>query len=210
YRQELVRQIDEDIFTNQHKVSMFLASMRSPGPYDTDSFQQTIVRFYGESWVDEANVISRIHAEGSGVPDIQRTTAEEAAEHGSSACVVPGLGDPQSQWRVQIYRLESDSGTVAIALPLEPVDRSVERVTTLVITIGLLATLVVTLIAYGLVTTAFRPLNRVERTAAGIAAGDLSKRVPPGAPDTEVGRLSRSLNAMLAHIEIAFRANEES
>src|SRR5699024_4606972 len=74
----------------------------------------------------------------------------------------------------------------------------------------LLATLVVTLIAYGLVTTAFRPLNRVERTAAGIAAGDLSKRVPPGAPDTEVGRLSRSLNAMLAHIEIAFRANEES
>src|SRR5699024_7021715 len=83
-------------------------------------------------------------------------------------------------------------------------------VTTLVITIGFLATLVVTMIAYGLVTTAFRPLNRVERTAAGIAAGDLSKRVPTGAPDTEVGRLSRSLNAMLAHIEIAFRANEQS
>src|SRR5699024_4150407 len=76
--------------------------------------------------------------------------------------------------------------------------------------IGFLATLVVTMIAYGLVTTAFRPLNRVERTAAGIAAGDLSKRVPSGAPDTEVGRLSRSLNAMLAHIEIAFRANEQS
>src|SRR5699024_11440111 len=86
----------------------------------------------------------------------------------------------------------------------------VERVTTLVITIGLLATLVVTMIAYGLVTTAFRPLNRVERTAAGIAAGDLSKRVPSGAPDTEVGRLSRSLNAKLAHIEIAFRANEHA
>ncbi|HIW47061.1 MAG TPA: HAMP domain-containing histidine kinase [Candidatus Yaniella excrementigallinarum] len=210
YRQELVRQIDEDIFTNRHNVSMFLTSMGSAGPYDTGSFQQTIVRFYGESWDDEGNVISRIHAEGSDVPDIQRMTAEQAAEHGSSAFVVPGLGDPQSQWRVQIYRLESDSGTVAIALPLEPVERSVERVTTLVITIGLLATLVVTLIAYGLVTTAFRPLNRVERTAAGIAAGDLSKRVPPGAPDTEVGRLSRSLNAMLAHIEIAFRANEES
>ena len=210
YRQELVRQIDEDIFTNRHNVSMFLTSMGSTGPYDTGSFQQTIVRFYGESWDNEGNLISRIHAEGSDVPDIQRVTAEQAAEHGSSAFVVPGLGDPQSQWRVQIYRLESDSGTVAIALPLEPVERSVERVTTLVITIGLLATLVVTMIAYGLVTTAFRPLNRVERTAAGIAAGDLSKRVPPGAPDTEVGRLSRSLNAMLAHIEIAFRANEES
>src|SRR5699024_573019 len=132
YRQELVRQIDEDIFTNRHIVSMFLTSMGSAGPYDTGSFQQAIVRFYGESWDAEGNVISRIHAERSDVPDIQRRTAYQAAEHASSAFVVPGLGDPQSQWRVQIYRLESDSGTVASALPLEPVERSVERVTTLV------------------------------------------------------------------------------
>src|SRR5699024_1644358 len=72
YRLELVRQIDEDIITNRHNVSMFLTSMGSAGPYDTGSFQQTIVRFYGESWDDEGNVISRIHAEGSDVPDIQR------------------------------------------------------------------------------------------------------------------------------------------
>src|SRR5699024_3921498 len=156
YRQELVRQIDEDIFTNRHNVSMFLTSMGSAGPYDTGSFQQTIVRFYGEAWDDEGNVISRIHAEGSDVPDIQPMTAEQAADHGSSAFVVPGLGVPQSPWLVQIYRLESDSGTVAIALPLGPDERSVERVTTLVMTIGLLATVVVTLITYGLVTTAFR------------------------------------------------------
>lgn len=210
YRQELIRQIDEDIFTNRHNVSMFLTSVGSAGPYDTGSFQQTIVRFYGESWDNEGNLVYRIHAEGSDVPDIERLNARQAAAHGSGAFNVPGLAMPQSQWRVQIYRLESDSGTVAIALPLDPVERSVERVTTLVITIGFLATLVVTMIAYGLVTTAFRPLNRVERTAAGIAAGDLSRRVPTGAPDTEVGRLSRSLNAMLAHIEIAFRAKEES
>ena len=210
YRQELIRQIDEDIFTNRHNVSMFLTSMGSAGPYDTGSFQQTIVRFYGESWDNDGALVSRIRSEGTDVPNIARLDAEDAAEHGSEAFVVPGLAVPQNQWRVHIYRLESDSGTVAIALPLEPVERSIERVTTLVITIGFLATLVVTMIAYGLVTTAFRPLNRVERTAAGIAAGDLSKRVPPGAPDTEVGRLSRSLNAMLAHIEIAFRANAES
>jgi len=210
YRQELIRQIDEDIFTNRHNVSMFLTSVGSAGPYDTGSFQQTIVRFYGESWDNDGKFVSRIYSEGSDVPDIERLNAHQAAEHGSGAFVVPGRAIPQSEWRVQIYRLESDSGTVAIALPLEPVERSVERVTTLVITIGFLATLVVTMIAYGLVTTAFRPLNRVERTAASIAAGDLSKRVPSGAPDTEVGRLSRSLNAMLAHIEIAFQAHAES
>ncbi|GAA4107899.1 sensor histidine kinase [Enteractinococcus coprophilus] len=210
YRQELIRQIDEDIFTNRHNVSMYLTSMGSAGPYETGSFEQTIVRFYGESWNNDGEFVTRIYAEGSDVPDIEPLTARQAAAHGSTPFNVPGLAMPQHQWRVQIYRLESDSGTVAIALPLDPVERSVERVTTLVITIGFLATLVVTMIAYGLVTTAFRPLNRVERTAAGIAAGDLSKRVPSGAPDTEVGRLSRSLNAMLAHIEIAFRANEQS
>lgn len=210
YRQELIRQIDEDIFTNRHNVSMYLTSMGSAGPYETRSFEQTIVRFYGESWDNDGNLMYRIFSEGSDVPDIERLNARQAAAHGSGAFEVPGLAMPQNQWRVQIYRLESDSGTVAIALPLDPVERSVERVTTLVITIGFLATLVITMIAYGLVTTAFRPLNRVERTAAGIAAGDLSKRVPTGAPDTEVGRLSRSLNAMLAHIEIAFRANAAS
>ena len=46
----------------------------------------------------------------------------------------------------------------------------------------------------------------IERTAGAIAAGDLSQRVPdpePGVeePKTELGRLSRALNAMLTQIE---------
>src|SRR5699024_8431771 len=91
YRQELVRQIGEAVFTNRHTVSMLLTCMGSAGTSGPASFQQPVVRFYGESWDDEGNVISRIHAEGSDVPEIQRMTAEQAAEHGSSAFVVPGL-----------------------------------------------------------------------------------------------------------------------
>jgi two-component system OmpR family sensor kinase len=55
-----------------------------------------------------------------------------------------------------------------------------------------------------------RPLREIEATAATIAAGDLSKRVERAEPKTEVGRLGLSLNAMLAQIEAAFRAREES
>src|SRR5699024_11906758 len=55
-RLELVRQIDEVIFTNRHNVSMFLTSMGSAGPYDTGRLQQTIVRSYVVSRDDEANV----------------------------------------------------------------------------------------------------------------------------------------------------------
>ncbi|MET1034980.1 MAG: ATP-binding protein, partial [Arthrobacter sp.] len=54
------------------------------------------------------------------------------------------------------------------------------------------------------------PLVRVERTAAAIAAGDLTRRVEEFPAETEVGRLSRSLNAMLAHIEQAFRGRAVS
>src|SRR5207244_8316746 len=55
-----------------------------------------------------------------------------------------------------------------------------------------------------------RPLREIESTAAAIAAGDLSQRVERADERTEVGRLARSLNAMLAQIESAFRAREAS
>ncbi|WP_449371895.1 histidine kinase dimerization/phospho-acceptor domain-containing protein [Arthrobacter psychrolactophilus] len=60
------------------------------------------------------------------------------------------------------------------------------------------------------VTRSFRPLRRVEKTAAAIADGDLSRRVDVENPATEVGRLSVSLNSMLAHIEHAFAARTAS
>jgi two-component system, OmpR family, sensor kinase len=47
-----------------------------------------------------------------------------------------------------------------------------------------------------------RPLRRIETTAAAIAAGDLSSRVPqPASHRTELGRLSAALNGMLDRIE---------
>lgn len=55
-----------------------------------------------------------------------------------------------------------------------------------------------------------RPLEEIERTAQAIAAGDLSRRIPDADPRTEVGRLGRSLNGMLAQIETAFQARSES
>ena len=60
-----------------------------------------------------------------------------------------------------------------------------------------------------------RPCS-IERTAARIASGDLTQRVPDpeshpdDPPATELGRLSRALNAMLAQIESAFIARAHS
>ena len=55
-----------------------------------------------------------------------------------------------------------------------------------------------------------RPLENVEATAEKIAAGDLSARLDNFEPNTEVGRLSASLNTMLGRIEESFAVRTES
>ncbi len=78
----------------------------------------------------------------------------------------------------------------------------------LIVSAILLACILVVGIA--VVRASLRPLTDIEQTAAAIAAGDLSSRVPDRDPRTEVGRLGRSLNTMLAQIETAFRDRTRS
>ena len=61
-----------------------------------------------------------------------------------------------------------------------------------------------------MVRTSLRPLDEIEVTAAAIGRGDLGRRVPDHHPGTEMGRLSRALNAMLEQVEGAFRAQARS
>ncbi len=59
---------------------------------------------------------------------------------------------------------------------------------------------------FWLVRIGLRPLRDMEATAEAIAAGNLTERVPGENETTEVGRLARTLNVMLARIESAFSA----
>jgi two-component system OmpR family sensor kinase len=70
--------------------------------------------------------------------------------------------------------------------------------------------LVLAAVGAGVVQANLRPLNDIELTAGQIAKGHLDHRVPEGDPRTEVGSLSRSLNAMLTQIETAFHAQGEA
>ncbi len=57
---------------------------------------------------------------------------------------------------------------------------------------------------------ALRPLKRIEKTAAQIAGGDLTKRIPDYPQTTEIGSLSASLNTMLGRIEKSFKKQEDT
>lgn len=54
-----------------------------------------------------------------------------------------------------------------------------------------------------------RAVGEMVETAEAIAAGDLTRRIPPGNPNTELGRLGHSLNEMLAHIDDALTTERE-
>src|SRR5262249_38198061 len=60
------------------------------------------------------------------------------------------------------------------------------------------------LVTYWVVRLGVNPIKRMTRTASGIAAGDLSQRVPDEVPGTEAGELGLALNGMLGRIEEAF------
>lgn len=59
-------------------------------------------------------------------------------------------------------------------------------------------------LGWWLVRVGLQPLSDVEATADAIAEGELDRRVPGDTANTEVGRLARALNTMLARIQDAF------
>jgi two-component system OmpR family sensor kinase len=140
-------------------------------------------------------------------PDIADISPAQAKERDYVPFQVRGTRG--GNWRVVAVNVTDGNqrnAVVIVGLPLAPVDEVMEHAVLVVVGVGLLTLVLAFFIATWTVSRSFRPLGRVEKTAAAIAAGDLSRRVDVENPGTEVGRLASSLNAMLAHIESAFAA----
>jgi two-component system, OmpR family, sensor kinase len=94
---------------------------------------------------------------------------------------------------------------IIIAISSKDTERLLAVYLTIFLGFGLGVVLIGALLTRMLVTSTFMPLREVERTAAAIADGDFSQRLGGATPNTEVGRLNRSLNTMLNRIDRAFR-----
>ncbi|WP_412542096.1 HAMP domain-containing sensor histidine kinase [Longispora sp. K20-0274] len=121
--------------------------------------------------------------------------------------IVNGYG---SRWRVVIVPGTGDGQRVVIASSLSDLDNAVIRLIWLDLFVGTAVLMLVALVGVAVVRTSLRPLFEIERTAGAIAGGDLTQRVPERDPRTEIGRLGRALNGMLAQIEAAFAARAAS
>ena len=123
--------------------------------------------------------------------------------------------DGKYMWRMLI--LPADNGTwLYVGQRMSGIDEAITRLIRADLLVGVGVLIALAAIGAGLVRQSLIPLLQIERTAAAIGAGDLTQRVPDPEdhdgvePTTELGRLSRALNAMLAQIEAAFIARAES
>ncbi|WP_162243180.1 MULTISPECIES: HAMP domain-containing protein [unclassified Leifsonia] len=57
---------------------------------------------------------------------------------------------------------------------------------------------------------ALRPSERIRSQVAEIRDGSLDRRVPGSAGQDEIGRLARTMNAMLARLEVAYDRQRRS
>jgi two-component system OmpR family sensor kinase len=123
--------------------------------------------------------------------------------------------DGTQRWRLAVYptvepRSKAQVGYAIVGLSLDQTDDAIDQLQIILLVLGAGFILLCALLGWLAIRRAFVPLTEVEETAAAIAAGDLSRRVPEHPASTEVGRLTSSLNGMLGQIENAFRSREAS
>ena len=124
----------------------------------------------------------------------------------STVSAVKGAGE----FRVLQVPPGPDGVSLVLAIPLTNVDATLDQLGALEALVSVAVLLGIAALAWWTVQLGLRPLARIRTTARAIAAGDLSQRVEPGNPGTEVGQLATSLNEMLSQIEQAFDARAAS
>ncbi|WP_084618055.1 sensor histidine kinase [Jonesia quinghaiensis] len=209
-RSYLIREIDDDLKTTYSNIASQIISDQSgtsilPSDYylavgtDTGLFKE---------WIQPET------AAALGYPDLSQQLSLDSTESQlpyDDAFTTDAVMNT-TNWRVLIQRFNSNVGPIDIyvALPLTETEEMVGQIQRILMLTGFSIIAIGGAIGSLAVRRSLRPLAGIERTAAAIAEGDLSRRIRQGPTTTEVGSLAKSLNTMLATIERAFAVQEAS
>jgi two-component system OmpR family sensor kinase len=149
------------------------------------------------------------------VPSVPDTVIWADANSGKLLTVPAESG--HDTWRVITQPISftnasgaTEQGTLVVGVDLGNINAVIGRLALAELVIGFIIVCILGAAAIAVVRANLRPLVEIEETAGEIAAGHLNRRVPERDPDTEIGRLGRSLNVMLSQIESAFHDREQS
>jgi two-component system OmpR family sensor kinase len=148
-------------------------------------------------------------------PVIPTSQSWLSANAGRLVTVPSASGD--YNWRVIVQPVSytnslgsQSNGILVVGVNQLNIDQTIAYLIKLDVIVSVVILFVLVVLGVAVVRANLRPLNDIELSAGQIAQGHLDHRVPEGDPRTEVGSLSRSLNAMLTQIERAFHAQQES
>jgi two-component system, OmpR family, sensor kinase len=147
-------------------------------------------------------------------PDVQANPGWLAANKGT--VTLPAQSGSR-RWRVLLQTVQfrtpsggTIAGTVALGLDVSTIYTTIGQLAAIDLSVSVAVVLLLAILVITVIRASLRPLTDIEKTAGAIAAGDLARRVPERDTRTEMGRLGRSLNAMLSQIETAFTARSRS
>jgi two-component system, OmpR family, sensor kinase len=204
-RTYLVERVDEAVHLAAERIpsGISLDGIRAFG--DADRFPQSYVaavsaagELIEDNLTDEQAEVAPVLGE--------LKLAHVVALEGHAVTVFDASGTVE--WRVIAYPAAvgpgSTQATLVVARTLSETNALLGRYAAIFLLFAIAVVVLGAMATQLLVTGAFMPLRDVERTAARFAAGDYGQRLGGATPNTEVGRLSRSLNTMLARIDRAF------
>ncbi len=137
-----------------------------------------------------------------GQPDLASVTGRLAPSAASGQpLTVPndGRGAP---WRIKI--IGTDDGYAVIGISLADAIDTFRQLQLITLVVSVIILALGGIGSWFMVRLALRPLTTIEQTAQAIADGDLSQRIDETPANTEIGRLTGSLNRMLTQIEHGF------
>lgn len=157
--------------------------------------EQPISDLYLAEILDDGSVLVVVQGQLlSSVPDlsgvvdtlpIERTTTTLPAESGDGG------------FRVLLDTAAGRDGTLVVAIPIDDVDETVDRLTITFVIVAVLVAAVLALLAAWVVRLGLRPVAAVAETARAVAGGERSRRAPTLDDRTEAGELAVAFNLML-------------
>lgn len=205
----LIDQIDSTLggFVNRGPDAQPLPGTGSPGVPPVDAENETVRRDIAEVVINPAGVVVAARPSGFAddpdpLPDVSNLSNEPGP------MTIPAV-DGNLEYRAVAQSLR-DGSTLVRAFPLSGVaDTTAALIRTLTIG-GVIVLLIGAVATYWMVRSSMRPVDHMVETAEAIAGGDLTQRVDEVNPNTELGRLSTSINSMLVTIEESVESERDA
>ncbi|MFZ2964672.1 MAG: sensor histidine kinase, partial [Rhodoglobus sp.] len=205
-RAYLLDEVDSDLL-NAAKELPSIVDLEGASTFDEETFSGRNPFYYAAIDADGELIDDNLGTEQSELrPDVSGLTLLQLRELPTQLTLT---NDKHTvEWRVLALpgRLvgTGEQATLVIGVDLGRSNEIVARYVAIFLFFGLTVVILGGALTRLLVTSTFAPLREVEATAARFADGDFNQRLGGATPNTEVGRLNRSLNSMLGRIDRAF------